>query len=290
MKKEYEFIIYKKYPENWDKMSENQRKKKEYEYDVASFFLHNYPLIKDFFEGADLCVEFDENPDFFVYSNEGSSKKLGLEITDCYIKKRNQKEHHLLSTYSVLENICRNVVKDIQKAEKANLSPKANYIRVTFTHEVMTGYHFDKNRLMLELKDFIINKNKHDGEYVCQVVMGYSTAYPEDGNAPKVFINSDLMYIVPHINDVVQIQKDAGVEDNDPVQRIISEKEKKLIKYKQECKYAVHKWWLCINVPKSAYMNPVSYHLPNNFKSTYDKIFLVTRSFYGCGIHLIYES
>lgn len=286
MRKKSEFIINKKYPEDWDKKSEQEKRKKEQEFGVASFFLYNYPQIKDFLESADnLCVEFNEGPDFFVYSNEDSLEKLGLEITDCYVDRRRNN----LSICSDLEKICRGVIKDIQKKEPSKLYQKINYISVTFRHEVMACDLYDKKKLESELKDFIIDRNKLNGEYVCQVDIGYSVVYPEDENAPKVFLNSNMAYIVPHISDIAQIQKEAGLEA-DPVQRSIKDKEKKLVEYKQQCKYTVHKWWLCINVPESAYMNPISYHLPDNFKSKYDKIFLVTRSFYGCGVYLIYES
>ena len=291
MKEESEFVINKKYPENWDKKREQEQRQKEQEFDVVSFFLYNCPAVKDVFEGEDsLCVEFDEGPDFFVYSSEESSKKLGLEITDCYvnIESNRKKKRNLNSVYSDLKKICARVVEDIQKEDKANLYQKVNYIDVTFTHEVMIGANFDKDKLILELKDLIINKNKHDGEYVFQVDIGYSVFYPENGL--KVSLNSNMMYIVPRISDVVQIQKDAGVENYDPVLQSIAQKEKKLVDYKQKCKYAVHKWWLCINFPEMAYIDPTPYRLPDNFKSKYDKIFLVTRAFFGCGVHLIYES
>ena len=165
---------------------------------------------------------------FFVYSSEESSKKLGLEITDCYvnIESNRKKKRNLNSVYSDLKKICARVVEDIQKEDKSNLYQKVNYIDVTFTHEVMIGANFDKDKLILELKDLIINKNKYDGEYVFQVDIGYSVFYPENGL--KVSLNSNMMYIVPRISDVVQIQKDAGVENYDPVLQSIAQKEKKI--------------------------------------------------------------
>lgn len=291
MKEKLKLIINKKYPENWNKKNEEYRRKKEDEFDTASFFLYNHSAVKDIFEGADsLCVEFDDSPDFFVYSNEKSSKKLGLEITDCYVNevRNSKKPRNLNNVYSDLEKICNEVIKDIQKNDKSNLYQKVNYISVIFTHEIMIGAQFDKRRLKLELRNFILNKNKYNGEYVCKVDVGYSFVYPKD--KLKILLDSNMMYIVPRISDLVQMQKAAGVADCDPVLQSIASKEKKLNIYKEKCKYDVHEWWLCINVPKMAYMNPISYRLPNNFKSKYDKIFLVTKSFFKDGVYLIYES
>ena len=88
-------------------------------------------------------------------------------------------------------------------------------------------------------RDFIFDKSKHNGEYVCQVDVGYSAFYPE--NSPKILVYSNMAYIVPRICDVVQMQKEAGIDDNDPVLRSIAVKEKN---------------WLIINlIVKVQYMN-----------------------------------
>lgn len=287
MRNDLEFIIKKIYPENWDKIGEQERIKKEKEFGIASFFLYNYPTIKDFLKGTDyLCVQFYEKPDFFLYSNEESSKKLGLEITDCYVNTESNR--NILSIYSDLEKICKEVVDDIVKNNCIASHKRINYINVTFTHEIMIGAQFDKKGLKSELRNFILDKDKYNGEYVCKVDVGYSVVYPED--KLKILLNSNMAYIVPRIGDVVQIQKNYGIENPDPVLRCIAEKEKKLVAYKQGCKYAISEWWLCINIPENAYLNPVSYNLPENFTSKYNKIFLVTRAFYGCGVHLIYNN
>ncbi len=285
MKKECEFIINKIYPDDWEKYNEKEQEKKEKEFGVALFFLNNYYPIRETFKGANcLCVESHEGPDFFVSSNEESSEIFGLEITDCYINTEHNR--NFSSVHSDLEKVCKEVINDIKATVNINSYKKINYISATFTHEVMTGEYFDKKRLKSELRDFIFDKSKHNGEYVCQVDVGYSAFYPE--NFPKILVYSNMAYIVPRICDVVQMQKEAGIDDNDPVLRSIAVKEKKLVDYKLNCKSSVHEWWLCINIPKSAFMNPISYHLPKNFTSKYDKIFLVAESFYGCGVHKIY--
>lgn len=285
MEKDCDFIINKKYPNDWDKYSEKARKKKEQEFGVAFFFLNNYHPIKETFKGANsLCVESCEGPDFFVYSNEESSERVGLEITDCYLKT--ERNRNFLSIHSDLEKICKEVIEDIKKTTNISSYKKINFISATFTHEVMIGEYFDKERLKSELKEFIFDKSKHNGEYVCQVDVGYSALYPE--NLPKVLVHSNMAYIVPRICDIVKMQKEAGIEDNDPVLRSIAVKEKKLVDYKLNCKSPVHEWWLCINIPKNAFLNPISYHLPEDFISKYDKIFLVKRSFFGCGVYKIF--
>lgn len=281
MKKECELTFNKIYPDDWEKYNEKEQEKKEKEFDVALFFLNNYHPIRETFKGANcFCVEYHEGPDFFVYSNEEWSEKFGLEVTDCYVNTEHNR--NFSSTHSDLEKVCKEVINDVY----INSYEKINYMSVTFTHEVMTGEYFDKKRLKSELRDFIFDKSKHDGEYVCQVDVGYSVLYPK--NTLKILLNSNMAYIVPRICDVVQMQKEVGIDDNDPVLRSISEKEKKLVGYKLNCKISVHEWWLCINIPKSAFMNPISYNLPENFTSKYDKIFLVTKSFYGYGVHKIY--
>lgn len=145
----------------------------------------------------------------------------------------------------------------------------------------MIGQYFNKKELSSELKDFIINKNRHNGKYIYNVEIGYSAAYPKD--KLKVFIYSNMAFIVPRICDIVQ--KETEINNYDPVLQSIAKKEALLTQYKQRNKYEVHKWWLCLNVQKNAYMNPTAYHLPKDFSSKYDKIFL-----YGYGVHLIYES
>lgn len=277
MKKDFDFVINKKYPKYWSDFNEKEKIKKEEEFNVVSFFLNNYSPVRELFHKTNnICVEFYEGPDFLVSLDEDSYEKIGLEITCCFAdKKRNA-----LSLYSDLKKLCEEVIRNINKTENRNFYQDINYINVTFTHKVMIGELYDKNKLKSELKDFIICKNKHDGEYVSHVETGYSVVY----HNLNISVYFDMMYIVPRICDVVQIQKEKG----DPVMLCIAEKEKKLACYKQNCKFSVHEWWLCIDVPKSAFMNPVSYHLPEKFTSEYDKIFLITQSIYGYGVFLIY--
>lgn len=285
MEKESRFIIYKKYPKDWEKMNIKEKIKKGLEFSIVSFIINNYSPIRDFFEDTDnLCVEFNEGPDFFLYPNEVNSKILGLEITDCYVNSGKNYNRNILSVHSDLEKICGEVIKEVCSDD---LRQKINYLRVVFTHDIMVGCSFDKMELKSELKDSILHNNKNcNRKYVCRTEAGYSPVYPED--KIKLLLNSNKMYFIPHINDVVQFQKEIGVDDYDPVQLSISLKEDKLVDYKQNCKYIVDKWWLCINVPYSSFMNPISYHLPDAFTSKYDRILLVSES-YGYNIHLIYE-
>ena len=44
----------------------------------------------------------------------------------------------------------------------------------------MIGAQFDKKGLKSELRNFILDKDKYNGEYVCKVDVGYSVVYPED--------------------------------------------------------------------------------------------------------------
>ena len=167
MKKESEFVIKRKYPKDWDQYSEQKRNQKEQEFGIASFLLNNYSPFNHLFKGADiLYLEDHEGPDFLVYSNEKSSKKLGLEITDCYLNSENKKSRNIPSTVSDLEKICEEVYKDIQKKQNADSCQNVNYIKATFTHAVMIGQYFNKKELSSELKDFIINKNRHNGKYI----------------------------------------------------------------------------------------------------------------------------
>ena len=123
------------------------------------------------------------------------------------------------------------------------------------------------------VKTFILNGNKQ-GEYVRNVVVGYSDAYPTTNI--KVMVFSEMMYFVTPINRITQTWKGDRKIDFDPVRVCIEEKEKKLIEYKQKCAGSVEQWWLCIEVPEDAHINPSSYVLPENFDSGYDKIFIVT--------------
>lgn len=125
MKKESEFVIKRKYPKDWDQYSEQKRNQKEQEFGIASFLLNNYSPFNHLFKGADiLYLEDHEGPDFLVYSNEKSSKKLGLEITDCYLNSENKKSRNIPSTVSDLEKICEEVYKDIQKKNRMRTHAK----------------------------------------------------------------------------------------------------------------------------------------------------------------------
>lgn len=137
-------------------------------------------------------------------------------------------------------------IKTFKKKQNADSCQNVNYIKATFTHAVMIGQYFNKKELSSELKDFIINKNRHNGKYIYNVEIGYSAAYPKD--KLKVFIYSNMAFIVPRICDIVQ--KETEINNYDPVLQSIAKKEALLTQYKQRNKYEVHKWWLCLNVQK----------------------------------------
>ncbi len=119
------------------------------------------------------------------------------------------------------------------------------------------------------------------------VEVGYSDIYPANGIV--VDINSDMMYLVSRINDISTIQKDAILEYQDPVVRSVWKKEKKLKGYKETCNYSVSEWWLCIEIPQDAYLNPNTYKLPPNFRTEYHKIFIVNNALVGSGVQQIYN-
>ena len=272
MKHSPEVYIKKIYPDNWDRYSERDKQKKEQEFNIASFVL-NDSSVKIQFEGKEpLCVQFLEGPDFLVYSENNPSDKIGLEITKCYINDK----HNSPAINSDLEKICKEVIQDIQHTENTNLS-HINYIDVKFAHEVMVGYQYDKKILKSELKKMLLDNKTSVGKYVKEAKAGYSYAYIE--NNLKITIFSEMMYIVPRISDI----------ELDPVLNNIEIKEKKLGIYKQKDHDSVNNWWLCIEIPKDAYLNPSLYKLPSGFKSNYNKIYVSTLSFWGHGTHLIFS-
>ncbi len=272
MKHSPEVYIKKIYPDNWDRYSERDKQKKEQEFNIASFVL-NDSSVKIQFEGKEpLCVQFLEGPDFLVYSENNPSDKIGLEITKCYINDK----HNSPAINSDLEKICKEVIQDIQHTGNTNLS-HINYIDVKFAHEVMVGYQYDKKILKSELKKMLLDNKTSVGKYVKEAKAGYSYAYIE--NNLKITIFSEMMYIVPRISDI----------ELDPVLNNIEIKEKKLGIYKQKYHDSVNNWWLCIEIPKDAYLNPSLYKLPSGFKSNYNKIYVSTLSFWGHGTHLIFS-
>lgn len=177
--------------------------------------------------------------------------------------------------------MCNEVVCEIINVGDADLSRDINYINVTFAHKIMVGEWFDKKKLKSEIKSFLINGKKQECDYVRKLEAKYSAIYPS--NNIKVDLNSDMMYLVPRMQGI-------GIGDQDPVIRCIDKKEKKLNCYKEKCNDTVSKWWLCIEVPEDAYLNPQSYRLPEAFTSEYNKIVLVTKSIFGFGMHLIFQS
>ena len=272
MKHSPEVYIKKIYPNNWDRYSEREKQKKEQEFNIASFVL-NDSSVKIQFEGKEpLCVQFLEGPDFLVYSENNPSDKIGLEITKCYINDK----YNSPAINSDLEKICKEVIQDIQHIGNSNLS-RINYVYVKFAHEVMVGYWYDKKVLKSELKKMLLNDKTSAGKYVKEAKAGYSYAYIE--NDLKIIIFSEMMYIVPRISDI----------ELDPILNIIKQKEKKLGVYKQNYHDSVNNWWLCIEIPKDAYLNPSLYKLPSDFKSNYNKIYVSTLSFWGHGTHLIFS-
>lgn len=274
-------IINKKYPDGWEQYSEREKCKKCEEFKIVSFFLNDTSVV-DLFAGEDnLNVEFREGPDFFIYSDAKIFSNLGLEITKCYVDDSNS--HRIKSD---LKKICEDSVKDIQK--QTNSCHGINYVLVTFTHEIMVGKPYVRNELKSELKDFILNGNNKQGKYIVNIDMGYSIIYPKD--YLNISIISEMAYIVPTIEEVVNMQEQANIVNYDPIQRSIREKEQKLVLYKQRTVDLVGEWWLCIEIPDDAFMNSISYQLPTDFTSEYDKIFLVNRSVYGHGVRLIFNA
>lgn len=264
---------------NWEQFSPQERAKKDKEVFIATFMLKEAPCSVSTEESDELCMELHEEPDFLLYSKKDCAHKIGLELTKCYMNntKNSSKVH------SDLELICKRTIEKIQRANGV----KCNYAKVTFAREIMEGEKYDKKKLRRELKSFILNGTKQ-GEYVRNVVVGYSDAYPTTNI--KVMVFSEMMYFVTPINRITQTWKGDRKIDFDPVRVCIEEKEKKLIEYKQKCAGSVEQWWLCIEVPEDAHINPSSYVLPENFDSGYDKIFIVTTAIYGYGVQLIYES
>lgn len=304
MKKECELNIHCEYPQNWNQYSERERKKKEGEFDIVSFFLKD-PLVRDLFAGKkDFCVTFCEKPDFIVCLNDESSTKIGLEITQCYATKKNNSPQ----INSDLIKLCKIAITEDEKV--ANSIQGMDYIQVTFSHDIMTGnLLYDKQKLKQEFKSFIINENNTSGEYIRKIKIGYSGIYSLED--PKIVVNSDMMYWVPTIDAVVEMldkakkeesiterceqkdkalpKKSVNIEEIDPIRRCVSEKEKKIANYKRN-NDSVSQWWLCIEIPEDAYMNPRLYQLALGFKSKYDKIFIVNKSIYGYGVYLIFKS
>lgn len=278
MKKDLEICINKIYPHNWDEYSQRMIEEKEQEFDTVSFFLKNHAIDSRFLRGGELCVEFYEKPDFLVYLKDMPQCKIGLEVTKCYADEK----CNVPKINSDLIKICKEVVNEINKVDNAKITCKINYINVTFIHSIMAGERFDKNKLKSELRAYILNGNNQECNYIQEVKAEYCTYYPADN--VKVELNSNMMYLVSRISD---IQKDADAKYKDPVIRCIEKKEKKLKNYKEKNSNTVSEWWLCIEVPEDAHLNPRSYQLPEKFNSKYNKIALVTKAFFGFGTYLI---
>lgn len=273
--------INKIYPHNWNEINEREKQKKEQEFSIARFFLDE-PSVKSQFQGrGNLCVEFHEGPDFLVYSEENLSDIIGLEITKCYVKDVGCSP----SVMSNLRKICNEVVGDLQKSE--NSFYNINYIDVTFAHEIMIGEWYDKKVIKSELKDAVLKENKVEKKYIIQAEIGNSIIYPQD--SLTIDINSNMAYLVPSIDMIVSMHAKVGSKDFDPVMQSISEKEGKLVSYKQKKQTDISQWWLCIEIPKDANINPSLYQLPADFKSDYDRIYLTSLFFYGYGNRLIFK-
>lgn len=274
MKQCLEICIKKIYPKNWDKYSEREKQKKEQEFNIVSFLL-NAPIGKTQFEGTKtLFVEFCEGPDFLVYSEDRLSDKIGLEITKCYANDRCSSP----AINSDLEKICKEVFRDIQHTGDINLS-HINYANIIFAHEVMVGNRYDKKVLKSELKKVLLNNKVPAGEFVKRAKTGYSPAYAK--NDLKITIFSEMMYIVPGMTNFDG--------EHDPVLDRIKEKQDKLVCYKRKNDDSVNNWWLCLEIPQDAHFDPSLYKLPSDYKSGYDKIYLLSLSFYGYGTYLVFS-
>ncbi|OUQ54222.1 hypothetical protein B5E60_02545 [Alistipes sp. An116] len=304
MKKECELNIHCEYPHNWDQYSDREQKKKEGEFDIVSFFLNN-PLVRKLFAGKkDLYVTFCEEPDFIISLNDVSSAKIGLEITQCYATKK----YNSPQINSDLIKLCKTAITEDEKV--ANSIKGIDHIQVIFSHDIMTGnLRYDKQKLKQEFQLFILNGNNTSGEYIRDIKTWHSGIYSP--NDPKIIVNSDMMYWIPTIDAVVEMlgnakkeetttegseqknkdpqKKSVNIKEIDPIRRCISDKEKKIANYKSN-NDSVSQWWLCIEIPEDAYMDPRLYQLVPGFKSEYDKIFIVSKSIYGYGVHLIFES
>lgn len=285
MKKESELRIKKIYPHDWDKQDKQYKQKKLNEFIVASFLLNDHTIKNKLINYNDLCIKFSENPDFIISSTDVSFKTLGLEIIDCY-KLDGRKTYCISKTLSDLKKICTEVIKDIQNSNIHDPFYGINSFKLIFKHEIIVCGNFDKNKLKEELRDFILNKDKRDGNYLCSIDIGYNSFFKSEHN---IEIFPDMAYIVPSINNIALQQQTLGIQAPDPVLRSIEIKEEKLVTYKTKQQNNIDKWWLCINVPQNEYMNPQSYKLPTNFESKYDRIYLVSMSHFGYGIHLLYS-
>lgn len=264
-------------PENWNNLNLQERKKKEDEFHIVSFFLDSFNK----FEGKSISVEFYEGPDFILYSENTIFNNVALEVTKCYFDKKWNSQ----KIDTELKLICKHVINELLNECKL---PKANYFNIKFNHSVMINGRYNIEELKMELKSFIINGNRQSGNFISSVEFDYLEYCFE--NELIINISSDMAYIVPKINDILQINHGMCKKDLDPVLRCIFEKEKKLDIYKQDNKRNISQWWLCIEIPENAYIDPSLYKLPNGYISKFDKIFLVTEAVYGYGTHLIFKS
>ena len=270
------------YPSNWDNYNQREKEAKEQEFGIVSFLLKTSPEDILFLHKEELYIEFYEEPDFLIYTKDKPFYKIGLEVTKCYADER----YNTPKINSDLTKICKEEVEEINNTNSDGLSAYINYVNVTFAHKIFIGERFDKKKLKAEVKAFIINGQKQ-GDYVRKVEAKYSAVNPKDNI--NVDLNSDMMYLVSRIQDVSCAQKKSeGYQD--PVIRCIEKKEMKLKSYKEKCGNLISEWWLCIEVPEDAYLNPRSYELPKIFKSEYNKIVLVTKSILGFGTRLIFQS
>lgn len=158
---------------------------------------------------------------------------------------------------------------------------------MTFAHEIMIGEWYDKKVLKSELKDAVLKENKVEKKYIIQAEIGNSIIYPQD--SLTIDVNSNMAYLVPSIDMIVSMHEKVASKNFDPVIQSISEKEGKLVGYKQKCQTDISQWWLCIEIPKDANINPSLYQLPADFKSDYDRIYLTSLFFYGYGNRLIFK-
>lgn len=264
------------YPDDWENKKDTEKQKKLEEYKVVLFLLNDSIVKSQFVENKKLFIEFYEKPDFILYQDGISTERIGIEVTQSYIDKEWNHER----IYQELNLICKRVIDEIRHSEDFQKSLNFNYADIVFYHEVMVNGHYNINRLKSELKQSIINENNYPcGEYIKSLKIGCSLAYPRDNI--KITINSDMAYIVPKLKDISM--------ELDPILRCVSEKENKLDSYKKKSD-SINKWWLCIDIPERAHLNPVSYNLPADFKSKFNRIYLVKRMDYGIGVYLIYNA
>lgn len=261
-----------------DNVSEKQEKRKKQELDALLFSL---PFIFADNTTVNIIECSNERPDLKIQIQDDSDI-IGIEHTQCYPTCNDD----LGEAKTSYRKICTPIIEKIKKSSLfADMGGKApNHFVIKIYHEKLFCRisKLDKNRIYKEITMLINNKAKKESRCSTNIISDISFWYDKDTSDIEISIDieSNMTYLVSQI---------ANLNPNPIIERI-KKKELLLAEYKQNpANSNVNKWWLMIQIPRFSYLNPLSYELPEDFSSNYDKIILVKDSGLGIGTYILYD-